>query len=264
MPAERESPAAKAREATATALAGGIVVLTGALGVFGGLTGSAARLVRNYQWQAAVGIGCVLFAVVLALASRLLTRDDATIRGMPWVPMRGMHWSPTLLWMALVLFFVGTVSSVVYLDKSMGDDDRPNVTAQTTRDAAGNTTVSGTARATGLSNHDQIFVIVTGQTDKDTRRLYYSLVGANQDGVVEHAFSVILPSNVASVLITVGRVGDDSSESDVQTLCTAPGPTRSTTSSETASPPAISQQPEFAGCAFLPIAPTLTPTQQTS
>lgn len=204
------------RVAAATSLAGGLTVLAGAMGLFGGLTGGIARLARNYPVWAGVAIGLVTFSVVLALMARLVAAGTGD--GKVSVPTlekgAGAYVSTVMLWVSAVLLGLGLLVAAVFLILTIDRDDRPSVSAQNTRDGTtGVASVAGTAKAGGLAADDAIRVVVIsyeeGETEEGTQ-LYYAVIGPNSDGVVDHSFTVILPTDARSVVVTSGKSSSDS------------------------------------------------------
>lgn len=198
---------ASQRDNVAGTIAGGFVLLTAGLGIFGGLTGSVARMARNEQWLTAAGVGLVLASVLLALWARLIHTDRKMFPKWKAFKNRNFYWNRFLLFVGLIVLVAGALISIMTLNAVLAKDDRPSITAQTTRDGAGNVTVSGTAKAGGLEAQDQVYVAVSDVSADGihSKRIYYSQVGPNQDGLVDHAFSVIVSPKTAAVIISVGR-----------------------------------------------------------
>jgi len=213
------------RGSVITALATGVTVLSGALGLFGGLTGAVARMGRNYPGESAWAIGFVVVAVVLAIGARLFApdatssdataastarRDRATAAAAPGAPPaleNPKDPAKVMLVLSLIFLAVGVIWSVTLMATILDADDRPNVTATPTRDDAGIVTLAGTARAGGLSAQEQVYVLAVAY-DADTHRgvqVYYALAGPDADGKVEHPFSIILDPNVERVSVSVDR-----------------------------------------------------------
>ena len=61
--------------------------------------------------------------------------------------------------------------------------------------------VGGTASAGGLESTDRIYVSLVAQNEgaQKSEQIYYALVGPNQEGIVDHKFSVVLESAAESV-----------------------------------------------------------------
>jgi hypothetical protein len=220
---EQEKEAKEGRVAVAAALAAGMTVLVAALGLFGGLTGSVARMARNDPWWTGFAVVAVIVSVALAIAARLVAPSDGLKRTpVPKVQeTRRPYWSTTMLWVSAFLLAVGLIVAVVKLTATIGKDDRPSVSAQSTRDATtGVASLSGTAKAGGLAADDAIRVVVVayaeGETDEGTQ-LYYAVVGPNPDGMVDNTFTVILPTGARSVVITAGK--DPANASGVPGTC---------------------------------------------
>jgi hypothetical protein len=93
--------------------------------------------------------------------------------------------------------------------------------------------------------------------------VYYSVVGPNQDGSIEHNFSVLLEPGVRQVVITVGR-GDSvaTCRPPISRTTPTPAPTPATVS-VTVVPNEEAGIPEACAAAHIPIAPspTVTATQ---
>lgn len=213
--AEIEKEAKEARIAVATTLATGVTVLVAALGLFGGLTGAVARMARNYPQEAGLAIGAVILSVALAIVARLVApgKGDKKPPGLLVKPERRPYWSTALLWVSAFLFTAGVILAVILLTATIDKDDRPSVSAQSTRDSAtGAVSLAGTAKAGGLAAEDALRVVVVsfeeGQTTEGTQ-LYYAVVGPNPDGVVDHAFTVLLPTGARSVVMTAGNDAAD-------------------------------------------------------
>lgn len=216
------------RGSVITALAAGVTVLSGALGLFGGLTGAVARMGRNYPGESAWAIGFVVTAVVLAIGARLFAPDAtsanaaeastarrvrtaaAAASAAPGAPAEtGKPGDPAKVMLVLSLIFlaVGVIWSVTLMATILDADDRPSVTATPTRDDEGVITLAGTARAGGLSAQEQVYVLAVAY-DADTHQgvqIYYALAGPDADGKVEHPFSLILDPNVERVSVSVDR-----------------------------------------------------------
>lgn len=240
--ANSAEPEDKTADAAATALATGLTLLTAGLGVFGGLTGAVARMARNYQGQTAWAVSLVLASVVLALASRLVR--STTMLG----PARVYR---ALLWAALLCFVGGVGLAMWTLNDSLGDADRPSIATQTTRNDSGTVTIAGTARAGGLEADEQVYVylVALSNNGSSSEQVYYSLVGPNQDGLVDHAFSVMLDPGVDAVVVTVGREGLDKA-------CTPPEPPVNESADPSLRPEAAEPPNELTACALVSIGET--------
>ena len=215
--AEAAKEAREGRVAVATTLATGITVLVATVGLFGGLTGAVARLVRNYPVEAGGAIVAVIVSVALAVVARLVAAGvgDKKAPGILVAQERRPYWSTAILWLSVLLLAVGLTALVALLVATIGKDDRPSVSGQSTRDAtSGVASVAGTAKAGGLAAEDAIRIVVisfaAGQTEEGTQ-LYYAVVGPNPDGVVDHSFTVMLPDDARSVVITAGNDAADTS-----------------------------------------------------
>jgi len=222
----------KSADATASALAGGLTLLTAGLGLFGGLSGAIARMARNHELATAIAVGLVLGSVVLALASRLVNAQSRLFSG------RGPSTYLTLLWLALAAFVCGLALAMFQLNSTLGEDDRPSVAATTSRDSSGALMVGGTASAGGLESTDRIYVSLVAQNEgaQKSEQIYYALVGPNQEGIVDHKFSVVLESAAESVVVTVGKVTRANAISNRQTnlhpVCVPPLPRNPSTNSQ--------------------------------
>lgn len=213
--------AKESRIAVATSLATGIAVLVASLGVFGGLTGAVARLARNFPLSTGVAVASVIVSVLLAVTARLVATGSGDTRTSAVLVLgirRGDHRpyvSTAMLWVSAALLAFGLVLAVVQLTRTIDKDDRPSVSAQITRDAdTGVASISGTAKAGGLAAADAIRVALVSYAEGDDEgsQTYYAVVGPSPDGVVDHAFTVVLPSDVRSVVITVGKDPGDTPE----------------------------------------------------
>ena len=145
------------------------------------------------------------------------------------------------------------------LNDTLGEDDRPSVAATTSRDSSGALTVGGTANAAGLEASDRIYVSLVAQGDnaKTSDQIYYSLVGPNQDGIVDHKFSVVLESAAEAVVVTVGKVTRANAVANKQTnlhpVCEPPLPR--TPATKTQAPSTAVRPPNtLTACAFVRVA----------
>jgi len=182
------------RESTATALAAGFTVLAGGLGIFGGLTGTVARMVRNQPELTAAAIACVLVAVTLAIASRLKASTASTFG--PQSARR--QWANWLLGAGLLFFIIGMACAIAAAVSTITLDDRPSVNGKVTV-VEDLTTVTGTAKMGGLDADQPVYIrVFNGET-----QLYSAIAGANQDGLVEHEFAVAFNSTSADEAVTV-------------------------------------------------------------
>lgn len=214
--ADAEKDAKEGRISAATTLATGVTVLAAALGLFGGLTGAVARMARNYPSWSTIAILLVVASVALAIAARLAAPGNGQRKALILLAEhRKPYWSTALLWISSVCFAGGIGLAVVLLALTIDKDDRPSVTAVTTRDATtGVVALAGTAKASGLAAEDAIRVVAVafpkGETEQGTQ-VYYAVVGPNADGVIDHSFTVILPEGARSVVITAGNDAKDTS-----------------------------------------------------
>lgn len=219
-PSDSDKDAREGRVAVATTLATGVTVLVATLGVFGGLTGAVARMARNYPVLTGIALAAVIVSVALGVSARLIgPKGDHPVTFLPRTP----HRTTALLALSTFLLAAGLILSAVLMTLTIGKDDRPSVTAQSTRSDTGISSLAGTAKAGGLAADDAIRVVVVsfaeGQTETGTQ-LYYAVVGPNPDGVVEHSFTVILPQDARSVVITAGN--DVASSTDSTPSACAP------------------------------------------
>jgi hypothetical protein len=244
-----ETPEDKTADTAATALATGLTLLAAGLGVFGGLTGSVARMARNHQSLTAIAVALVLAAVVLALASRLVRSTTTWPKTKPNRP-GSVRVYRLLLWVSLGCFVLGLGLAMVTLNDSIGTADRPSIATTATRDAAGNVTVAGTAKASGLKATDEVYVYMFAFSSKDStgEQVYYSLVGPDSDGQVGHAFSVIVDLGVDSVLVTAGRKSDDP-----KTCEPPPTPLASQPASPSPTPEVVQPPNDLTACALVSI-----------
>ncbi len=209
--AEVQDEAAE-RQGSATVLAGGVTVIAAVFTLFGGLTGAVARMVRNHMILTPLFLGLTVLSVALAIMGRLALHSIKQDRG--------LRANTLALWTSAIFFTIGSIASVILMTISIGENDRPSVTAKLTQDAEGVVTVSGTAEVGGLNADEEVYIgIKTG----DLRR-YYATVGANQDGAVSHEFSVVLGKNVTEVVVTASRTKgggqcSDDENGDGDTAC---------------------------------------------
>lgn len=230
-------------DAAATALATGLTLLTAGLGVFGGLTGSVARMARNHETRTGLAVSLVLLSVVLALASRLLrsTTKLATARAYR-----------VALWAALGCFVVGVGLALLTLNTSLAEDDRPSVTAAVARDDAGSVTLTGTAKAGGLEATDHVLVRVQTLVGETPRaEVYSALVGPDQDGVVTHDFTVLLAPDVEAAVVTVGN---EDTAGRTGHCGVTPAPSASATA------PPVSPPDDHTACAYTRVGAAPSPT----
>jgi hypothetical protein len=250
-PPDPDKDAKEARVAVATTLATGVTVLVAALGVFGGLTGAVARMARNYPLWTAVALSAVILSVVLAIVARLAAPKSAQTTRVPGQP----YWSTWLLGLSSVLFAGGLLLSVLLMAWTIGKDDRPSLTAQSTRDATSKiASLSGSAKAGGLAAEDAIRVVAValpaGATETGTQ-VYYAVIGPTPDGVVDHSFTVMLPDDARSVVITVGNdadVGDEAA--NCKPDASVDDPTDLATPVE-----AVSAEDKLTACALVAVPP---------
>ena len=210
------------RIAVSGTLATGVTVLVSALGLFGGLTGTMARLARNFPVWTGIAVGLVVLSVALAIAARLVAPGKGKKKAPCPVPeSRQPYWSTALLWLSGFAFLVGMGIAIVVVTMTIGKDDLPSVSAQSTRDAtSGVVSIAGTAKAGGLAAEDAVRVSVVAFPEGETKlgtQLYYAVVGPSPDGVVDHAFTVIVPREAVSVVVSAAK---DTADADgVPTAC---------------------------------------------
>lgn len=246
----------EATKDVATALAGGVTILAAIFAAFGELTGTVARLARNYPVLTAVAVILVVLAVGCALAARLSANSK-------------------FLWIGIPMLMAGIIIAVILTPIVFAKDDRPSITAKAIRDDEDRIFIEGTAHASGLRADDRMFVRVTMSTVADPfdRLAYYAIVGPDGDGVMTHEFSMPAVTNALSVIVTVGA--KDQSEVCLRPphLPTIPpsttsSPTRTPTHTPASSPsPAPNPSPPAAGsCAYLilPIEQAASPTPSPS
>lgn len=249
----------KNADSTASALAGGLTLLSAGLGVFGGLSGAVARMARNHQEATGTAVVLVLGSVVLALASRLVSAKVKVL------VTRGPRLYLLLLWLALAAFVSGVALAMMQLNASLGADDRPSVSATTTRDSAGVFSVTGKAQAGGLAAADRIYVslVAFNQNQKQREQIYYALVGPNQEGLVDHTFSVVLTPSTKSVVISAGKVtranAEDNRRNNMHPVCEPPLP-RSPTASPQPGSADVTPPNTLTACALVRVADLPTAT----
>ena len=84
--------------------------------------------------------------------------------------------------------------------RTISRDDRPAVSAKlTVADTVA--TVSGTAKVGGMDADQPLYV----QVFDGRKRIYYAIAGADQDGLVEHEFSVVLEKVGDDVVVIASR-----------------------------------------------------------
>jgi hypothetical protein len=175
-----------------------LTAVTTALAAIGGLTGGIARMLRNNPALSLI----TLLAAVAAILAALLAQYW---RGRPRV-------FRTLI-IASIALFIGAVALGCWLAvDTVGERDRPGLTAKLTQNDAGAWSIEGTAAASGLAARDSLQVFIYAIPPNETQprpKLYFVTAGPNADGTASQTFSVPLPDkrNVRSIVVTAA-VGD--------------------------------------------------------
>jgi hypothetical protein len=136
-------------ERAATALGGGLALLTASLGAIGGLTGGIARMFRNSSTlliliALAAVLGAVLFAILSGLPKRRTT-------------------SVLLLAVSTALFGCGVYEAMSLMVSASRVQDRPTLSAQLVNSQATRWILKIQVSSSGLQATDQLLVLVYAQ-----------------------------------------------------------------------------------------------------